>query len=480
MNRIVKLKALAIILLTASLCTAQVKLPSVIGSNMVLQRNSKAAVWGWAEPGEKVKVKPNWGLFNFGKSVTADENGHWKVELDTPGAGGPFTITIKGENKIKLDNILTGEVWICSGQSNMEMPITGGWAHINNVENTLEKAGNYPDIHIFNVEEHVSIPEPREDCKGQWKEATADNIKGFSAVGYLFARKLSKELNVPVGMIGTNWGGSSAEAWMSKQALEEDSDFRPILEREKNRDNHTPAGLYNGMLNPLIPYTIKGVIWYQGESNSDRAYQYRKLFPAMIEDWRESFGQGDFPFYYVQIAPYNYGNPDGTKCSELQEAQLMSLSVPNTGMAVTADIGNNNDIHPKNKLDVANRLARWAFAKDYGYKDLVYSGPLYKDMEIEGNKVRMFFDYTAEGLTVKGGTLRHFEIAGKDKEFVPATAIIESDTVVVWSEQVENPAAVRYAFHNALSPEPNLYNSAGLPASPFRTDDWKGETYGKK
>jgi sialate O-acetylesterase len=267
---------------------------------------------------------------------------------------------------------------------------------------------------------------------------------------------------------------------MSKQSLEQEPDFRPILEREKNRDNHTPARLYNGMLNPVIPYTIRGVIWYQGESNAGRAYQYRKLFPAMIENWRKSFGQGDFPFYYVQIAPYNYGNPDGTKCPELQQAQLMALSVPNTGMAITADIGNNKDIHPKNKLDVANRLARWALAKDYGCEDILYSGPLYKGMEIEGDKIRLSFEHTGEGLTVKGGKLRHFEIAGEDQKFAPATAVIESDTVVVSSEQVENPVAVRYAFHNALSPEPNLYNSAGLPASPFRTDDWKGETYGNK
>jgi sialate O-acetylesterase len=267
---------------------------------------------------------------------------------------------------------------------------------------------------------------------------------------------------------------------MSKEALEKDSDFQPILDRTENKPNKTPTGLYNGMLNPIIPYTIKGVIWYQGESNAARAHQYRKLFPAMIENWRNDFGQGDFPFYYVQIAPYKYGNPDRTKAAELQEAQLMTLSQPNTGMAVTLDIGNNKDIHPKNKFDVANRLALWALAKNYGHEDIVYSGPLYKDMKIEDDKIRVYFDHTAEGLTVKGGTLRHFEIAGEDKKFIPANAKIDSDTVIVWSDEVKNPVAVRYAFKNAPQPEANLYNSASLPASLFRTDDWKAETYGRK
>ena len=506
-----------IILSIPAIGLADITLPSIISDNMVLQQQSKVPIWGWAEPGEKVTVKTSWQN-SRSYHAKADDNDKWTVKIDTPTAGGPYTINITGQNKISLNNILIGEVWICSGQSNMR------WTVQNSDRPGAEiAAADYPNIRLFDVPMKAA-GSPQQNCGGQWKLCSPNSISEFSAVAYFFGREIHQQLDVPVGLVLSCWGGTPAEAWTKKQALESNPDLVPILERyqkalkvypqkyeeyQKALKEHkqkvrqanaegkkpprapslpmgpenswSPSGLYNAMIYPLIPYTIKGSIWYQGESNHLRAYQYRKLFPAMIKNWRDDWAQGDFPFYYVQIAPWHYANPTGTTSAELREAQLMTLSVPHTGMAVTMDIGNLDNIHPKNKQDVGKRLSLWALAKTYGKKNIVYSGPIYKSMKIEGNKIRLFFDFIGKGLTGKGytpwnkGPLTYFTIADKDRKFVDAEAVIDGDTIVVSSPLVKKPVAVRYAWSNA--PIPNFFNKDGLPASPFRTDDWQGMTF---
>jgi sialate O-acetylesterase len=492
---------------------ADVKLPAIIGENMVLQQEMKLPIWGTAKPGERVTVS----IGGQHVSTTADDNGRWMVELEPMKAGGPLEMTITGENRITLHNILIGEVWICSGQSNMQWPVSKA----ANAETEIAQA-NYPEIRLFTVK-RVVAERPLSDTKGEWSECSPEAVKEFSAVGYFFGRRIHEELGVPVGLIHSSWGGTPAEAWTSRTALESDPEFKPILDRwakilaeypqakqryekqlaqwkleaEKAKAEgkpaprkpqspigpdhpHRPAGLYNGMIAPLIPYAIRGVIWYQGESNVSRAYQYRKLFPAMIQDWRRSWEQGDFPFLFVQLANYGRRQPQPSESAwaELREAQLMALSLPKTAMAVIIDIGEANNIHPKNKQDVGGRLALAALAVAYG-RDVVYSGPIYDSMSIEGDKIRIRFKHTDGGLVAKGEEgLKGFSIAGEDRKFVWAEARIENDTVVIWNDQVPHPVAVRYAW--ADNPECNLYNKAGLPASPFRTDDWPGVTVNKR
>jgi len=502
-----RLVLLALVLLVASAASAEVRLPAVIGSHMVLQRDTQAPIWGWADPGQKVTVRAQWQWFDT--VAWADKDGRWSVRLATPPAGGPYTITIEGPNRIVLEDVLIGEVWICSGQSNMEFPTSRA---INGAQEVA--AADYPKIRLFRVQRKVA-DQPLDDCQGTWQACSPQTVGSFSAVGYFFGRELHKKLNVPIGLIESAWGGTPAEAWTRREILEADTEFLPIIERYRQAcanfeqimtdykrrveqwkkadakaraegtrrprypgapygpgHPHSPAGLYNGMIAPVIPFAIRGAIWYQGESNASRAYQYRRLFPAMIANWRQDWGRGDFPFYFVQIAPFKGQTP------EIREAQLIAYrTTPNTGIVVTMDIGNPDDIHPKNKQDVGKRLALWALAKDYGRNELVYSGPLYKYYQVEGDKIRIFFDGVGSGLVARGGELTHFQIAEKDGDFVPAKAKIDGDTVVVWSEQVKHPAAVRYGWENAA--EPNLFNKEGLPASPFRTDDRPGETYGR-
>ena len=428
----------AALILSCSFVMADVRLPSVIGDNMVLQQQTAAPIWGWADPGEKITVEGNWTRAGKKKAV-ADQNGQWQVNIRTPKAGGPYTLTIAGDNTIELTNVLVGEVWVCSGQSNMEWSVS----RANNPEKEIA-AATYPNIRLFHVAKKVAEV-PQEDCNADWKECSSETIPGFSAVAYFFGRELHTELDVPIGLIETCWGGTPAESWTRKEVLE---------------------------VNPLVPFGICGAIWYQGESNASRAYQYRTLFPAMITNWRDDWDQGAFPFYYVQIAPYKYGQED--VCAELREAQMVTLSLKNTGMAVTMDIGNPKDIHPKNKQDVGKRLALWALAKDYGKKDIVYSGPIYDSMKIEGNKIRLKFDHVDGGLKAGPDGLANFTIAGADQNFVPAQAKIDGNTLLVFSPEVSEPVAVRYCWDNTS--EGTLFNKAGLPASSFRTDDLPGVT----
>jgi sialate O-acetylesterase len=504
-----------LLLLFSNRLLADVKLPAFFSDNMVLQQKADVALWGWADPGETVEVTGSWSRKKA--KTTADAQGNWKVNLSTVKAGGPYTLTIKGRNKVELKNVLLGEVWICSGQSNMHFPMApienSGWATgVENYEQEIARA-NYPTIRMFTVERKVA-DEPQKDVEGDWQVASPATVGDFSAVAYFFAREIYEKTGLPVGLINTSWGGTPAEGWTQKEVLEADAELKPILERysedlakypeaikvykaemeqwklqaeeakgrgeepapaprEPMGPNHhkSPYKLYNAMIAPLVPYAIQGAIWYQGESNADRAYQYRKLFPAMITNWRRAWG-ADFPFYFVQIAPHRSQRP------EIREAQLLTMqSVPNTGMAVVTDAGDSLDIHPRNKQVVGKRLALWALAKDYGKKDMVYSGPIYKSMKVDGDTIRLSFDHVDGGLVAKNGPLAEFTIAGPDQQFVPAQAKIEGEQVVVWSDKVKDPVAVRFAWERI--PEPNLYNKAGLPASPFRTDTWQAETYGK-
>lgn len=450
-----------------AVAAAAVKLPAVFGDDMVLQRGRPVPVWGWADKDEEVAVSI------AGQTLTtkADENGRWKVTLDKLDVGPPLTMTIKDSSGSTLvfHDVLVGEVWLCSGQSNM----VWGLAASNNGRQEIAKA-DYPSIRLFYIPE-VKALTPAEDVNGRWVPCSPKNIVkvgrgSFSAVAYFFGRQLHKELGVPVGLIQSSWGGTPAEFWTSRKALGENPALKSLI--HTRRDS---SSLYNGMIAPLIPYAIRGAIWYQGESNVNRAHQYRTLFPAMIANWRADWGQGDFPFGFVQLAPYRYGNRDPKYCAELRDAQLMTLnSVPNTGMAVTMDIGNVKNIHPRNKQDVGKRLALWAAAKVYG-RDVVYSGPIYKSMAVEGDKIRIRFDHVDGGpIASDGKPLVDFTIAGADKKFVPATAEIDGDSILVHADGVDRPVAVRYAWRDDATP--NLANKAGLPASPFRTDKWKGVT----
>lgn len=457
---------------------SQVRLPAVISDNMVLQSNSNARIWGWAGPGESITVRAGWTVEKF--ETVADAGGNWSVVIPTTIAGGPYQIYISGSNEILVDNVLLGDVWICSGQSNMEYKINwmGGWKNPWFERDSIDIVKNeYPLIRLFQYQKNTS-EEPLEEFEGEWMAVSTESVAGFSAVAYFFGRELNRKIGVPVGLVSTNWGGTPAEAWTSEEELRDNKDLAYYASRDYSgeQEQRKPSRLYNAMIHPLLKMAITGVIWYQGEANRNDALHYRKLFPAMINDWRRGFNQGNFPFYYVQIAPYNYDEP--MVGALVREAQLMALEAPGTGMVVTTDIGNPDDIHPVKKQEVGRRLARNALALHYGVKGLTYSGPIYDRMEIEENsgikKARIYFEHVARGLESTGGDPECFEIAGEDRQFYKAYASIDGDNILVWSDEVENPVAVRFGFNN--TDQPNLYNSEGLPASPFRTDDWEVET----
>lgn len=646
------------------------EVPSFFADHMVLQQRSEALFWGHAKPNSQVRIKASWGEQGV---FQVNGEGKWKGLIQTPEAGGPYNIIIQsGDIEKTLKDVLIGEVWLCSGQSNMEMPLEG-WPPNDTImhsEKTIHEADN-PEIRVFTVSKAISTI-PEEQCKGTWEVSTPENAGSFSATAYFFGHKLHQELNVPIGLIHSSWGGTPVEAWISKQQLQAFEEFRPVLKNIQNGqskinelnawlaqkpvvevkekedkpwqglnfgdenisdkafddqnwpsmelpqlwestsmgnfdgviwfrkaitvpeewkekdlmlelgpiddmditywnghqigdhqktghwqtkrkykipadlvhegqhviairvidhqggggifgdpnemvvypadnsndpislsgewkylpvaeynneqfhvfdiasmeyfdrpklpisiDQNTPSLLYNAMIHPLVPYRIKGVIWYQGESNTGNPEQYDYLFPGLIEDWRDQWKQGDFPFYYVQIAPYDY--EPVTRSQRLREAQLKTLKVDNTGMAVTLDIGNPDNIHPANKTAVGERLARWALAKTYG-KEIIYSGPIYNGMKIDNGNIVLNFKYPGSGLMTPDDKLRHFMIAGQDREFHPAEATIKADQVVVSSKSVDAPVAVRYAWDNTS--DASLFNTEGLPASSFRTDDW--------
>ena len=504
---------------------AAVKPNPLFTDGAVLQRGQPVPVWGTARDGEKVTVELN----SQKVTTTTAADGKWSVNLKPLKAGGPFAMTITGDNAVTVNNLLVGEVWVCSGQSNMEFP----FAQTHNAKEEGPKAA-FPKIRMFTAQHKTSI-KPLAEAVGAWVECSPETVDSFSAVGYFFARDLYQKLGIPIGMIHTSWGGSPAQAWTSLEGFGAAPELQgyvaaasrklanydaaaaayPALLEEfksKNKEwNETigqsykealkawdeataqakqagqplppkpaptspqpkqPAGLegghndattlYNGMLAPLIPYGIKGAIWYQGEANASQAKQYRTLFPAMIADWRARWKQGDFPFCFVQIAPYNDQPP------EIREAQFLTLAtVKNTAMAVTTDVGDAADIHPTQKEPVGQRLALAARALAYGEK-IECSGPLYDSMLAKGGKIAIRFKHIGGGLIAKNGELKGFTIAGADQQFVPAQAKIQGAAIIVSAEGVADPKAVRYGWANV--PDVNLFNQEGLPASPFRTD----------
>ena len=645
--RMKKLSLLSVFLFSIVSLYADVRMPKLFADHMVLQRNKPLPVWGWAAAGEKITV-----LFNGQtKTTKAGKDGKWSLQLDATEAGGPYTLTVKGKNVIAINDVLVGEVWICSGQSNME------WVVRNTTNASAEmKTADYPMIHHFLVAKDVSA-KPLQDIKaGAWQVCTPETVGDFTAVGFFFARELYNTLKIPIGLIHTSWGGTHSETWTSREAFENSDEFKSMiagmpnlnldsLGQEKNKaltkkiqalqpgftnpvkedafetngysdaqwpfmqlpglweqqgldgvdgtiwfrkhvevaaadagkpatvslgaiddndityvngikvgatnswnekrtyniaagilkagtniiavrvgdtgggggiygdaselnvtidgkvlsltgkwkyqvttlqvggagigPNDYPTLLFNAMLKPLIPYAIEGAIWYQGESNAGRAYQYRTAFPLMITDWRKQWNSGDFPFYFVQLASYNSANgnsKNGSTWAELREAQTMTLSLPHTGMAVTTDIGESNDIHPRNKKDVGKRLAAIALHDVYGQQG-EHMGPMYKGIEVQGNKIIVSFTHTGGGLMAKDkyGYLKGFEIAGADQQFHYAKAMIEGDKVIVFSDNVANPVAVRFGWTDDAG-EDNLFNKEGFPASPFRSDTWKGIT----
>jgi sialate O-acetylesterase len=661
----VRLLSLLIVLSVNIVAQADVRLPAIISDNMVLQQQTKVRIWGNANPGEQVVV-----TFQQKSSRTvADKQGHWETWLDTGKAGGPFELTVKGANLLTIKNVLIGEVWLCSGQSNMEWPLINTFGGTETVAQA-----QYPEIRLFTVEKQTSAT-PLTDVVGHWVVTTPDEAAHFSAVGYFFGRELYQQLKVPVGLIHSSWGGTPAEAWTSHEGMLSSTELKPILDRyesslnslpqakeayartlaeweEKNLyidsgnkgealgyadpafaatdwskmdlpqqietagllidgaiwfrkvlelpeswagkelvvnlppiddqdvtyfngtkigsigretpnsysvprkyvvpgslvrsgrnviavrvfdsageggfsrggamsigpaggaeseamslrgvwdykvelalepkhpdwgtrpeavgvgNQNSPSVLYNAMIAPLVPFAIRGVVWYQGESNAGRAYQYRTLFPIMIRDWRKAW-RNVFPFYFVQLANWHAhkAEPDESDWAELREAQMMTLREPQTGMAVIIDVGDAIDLHPRNKLDVGRRLAQWALADTYGQK-IIPSGPLFDRYKVEGDRVRVHFKYGAGLKTSDGGPVNGFAIAGEDRRFVWADAHIEGDQVVISSPKVLKPVAVRYGW--ADNPIANLYNRAGLPASPFRTDDWPGVTAARR
>lgn len=440
---------------------ARVSLPAVFSDHMVLQRQSEVIIWGWASPLEAVTVVGSWD----GKAVrdTADNNANWQVTVQTPAAGGPHTLTVMGDNTIVLEDIMIGEVWLCSGQSNMEWSAAAG---IDSAPASVLNAEN-PSIRLFQVAKRAAAA-PQLDAGGTWEPCSPSTMRSFSAVAYFFGQRLYEELGIPIGLIHSSWGGTPAEAWMPPVAVAADQAFANAAARRGQLPwcPVEPGSAYHAMIAPLIPYQLAGFIWYQGETNTTDPELYEQLFPAMIESWREQWKQ-QLPFYYVQIAPYEYNEAEiGVR---LRESQRHSLRTPKTGMVVISDIGNIDDIHPRNKKDVGRRLAGWALNRTYGMEHIPHSGPLYREMKIEGDQVRLFFDHTEGGLVCRGDKLTHFEIAGENGKFVPAEASIDGKTVVVKATGVQTPTAVRFAWSNTA--EPNLFNEAGLPASCFRTDD---------
>jgi sialate O-acetylesterase len=470
------LRGLGLALAAAATLRAEVTLAALFADHAVLQQGKLVPVWGRADPGEHVSVT------FAGQTVgaTAGADGAWAVLLAAlaPSSKGADLVAAGDLNTVTARDVMVGEVWLCSGQSNMEFRVDDPKQPAFQLLNAKEEVANarFPLIRVFTVRHQVAHA-PFDQAAGAWVVCAPDTVGAFSAVGYFFARDLQQRLGVPVGVIASTWSGTPVEAWLSPVALDGDPGFAVVAQRWKNvppdyphRDSWEPGGLFNGMINPLLPYALRGMLWYQGESNAARVGEYHRLFVAMIAAWRAHFGQGDTPFYWVQLAGYPMPHdPSGATWAYLREAQAQALSLPATGMAVAIDLGDPKTIHPHNKQEVGRRLALIAKNQVYGLTG-DYSGPVFAGAERAGPVMRVRFRFADNGLTAAAKPLQSFELAGADRKFYPATASIVRDTVLVQSPQVPSPVAVRYAWHDF--PEANLYNGAGLPAVPFRSDDW--------
>lgn len=447
---------------------AEVKLPAIFGDHMVLQQQTEAAIWGKASPSKTVTVTTSWDKKSY--TTRSGSNGDWKLKVKTPKAGGPYNVTISDGKELKLNNVLIGEVWVCSGQSNMEMPVKGFRNQPVLGSNEAIATSSNGSVRLFTVTKNTSL-EPLDDFEGKWLECAPENVADFSATAYYFGRMLQESLGVPVGLINSSWGGTRIEPWISESGIKK-FDFVSLPDKTQTGtlSQQTPTVLFNAMINPMVGYAIRGGIWYQGESNRNEPDRYVKLMPGLIQNWRDEWGIGDFPFYYVQIAPYVYGN--GINSAFLREAQLKaSTAISNTGMACLMDIGEATCIHPANKELCGERLAYQALANTYGKKGFEYSGPVLKDMTIEGSTVKLTFGHANNGLTTFGKDFTNFKVAGENKRFYPATATLTGNGISLVSPLVDKPVAVRYAFDDFVVGE--LFNTEGFPASSFRTDDWE-------
>jgi sialate O-acetylesterase len=463
---------------------AEIKLPAIVSSNMVLQRNTSVKLWGWADPNEKISIKTSWLKKSI--NIQADAEGNWSVDVQTTNSKEAQSIILKSKtSNITLDNVLFGEVWLCSGQSNMEMPMKGyaGQPIFGSAE-AVAKANN-PNLRLFSVTRTIGSKTPLKEVLkySAWQQATPESVLKFSAVAYFYGQQLQEILDVPVGLILSSWGGSSVQAWMSNEALNPYQKI-DLLERDiKVKPNIIPTALFNSMIHPLIPYTIKGALWYQGESNVEEAEKYKKLFPAMVEDWRKRWAIGNFPFYYVQIAPHAYSGNETTLNSKnsafIREVQLQCLDlIPNSGVAITMDIGAQNSIHPPKKKEVADRLLYNALNQTYDFKAINYAGPVFDSIEVKDAGLLIKFKNEEEGIYCYN-ELQGFEIAGNDKVFYTANAkIVDRKKVIVSSEKVLHPVAIRYCWNNWVSG--TLLNTNLLPASSFRSDNWTDATRIKK
>lgn len=443
---------------------ADVRLPAVIGDHMVLQQNSTVKIWGWCDPQEKISLKTGWDTITY--TATGGSDAKFSVELKTPSAGGPYKITINGRNSIVIDDVLIGEVWLCSGQSNMEMSVSWG---VKQYEPDVQAATN-KSIRFFYIP-HTTAQYPQDDLKAKWVVCNPEDMRRFSMVGYFFGQKINQELGVPVGLINSSWGGTPAEVWTPQEAIMQNAELTEAAKKLKEAAwwSIKPAYNYNAMIYPFINYNIAGALWYQGEANVGTYSTYSNLLSTMISEWRKAWGK-EFPFYFVQIAPFSgYGKDDAS--AFLREQQTKALSVPNTGMVITSDLVDNiKDIHPQLKKEVALRLANYALAETYKKNISGYKSPTYKSMKVEKDKIRIYFNDAEKGLVAKGGTPTEFYIAGEDKKFVPASVKIDGNTVIIWNKKIKNPVAVRFGFTNAAMP--NLFSKEGLPVNLFRTDDW--------
>ena len=489
--------------------TAAVKLPALISDNMVLQQDRPVGISGTADPGEVVTVS----IAQQDRTVTADANGQWRVELAPLKPGGPFDMTVAGKNTVQVRNILVGEVWVAAGQSNMAMAVQGRPGTSEGVINADREiaAANYPHLRLFKVQIAVA-GKPQPNVQGRWVAASPATVGAFSAVGYFFGRDLQRSLKIPVGIIESSRGGTQAEAWMSEEVLQADPDLKmqadswrrysagfpraleayieqlraweQSAEQAEAAENPVPAmprapedprshrwrasGLWNAMIAPLVSYAMRGVLWYQGESNTDSPYQYREVFARLISDWRRAWGEKDFPFLFVQLPNFAEGPEDSW--AVLRESQAKALALPNVGMAVAIDIGESHNIHPRNKQEVGRRLVLTAEAVAYG-KRQEHMGPMFQSLRSERGTVRLRFSHEGNGLVARGRILTGFQIAGPDQKFIGARAHIVGNSVVLSNPRVKQPVAARYAWAN--DPRCNLYSKSGLPAPPFRTDDWK-------
>ncbi len=497
--------------LSTSHAIADVRLPGIFCDHMVVQREAAVPVWGWADSGEKVTVTAG----GFSAKATANDQGRWQVKLDPLKSGAAHTLTVAGNNSIEINDVLAGEVWLCSGQSNMAMSVSRS----ANFEQE-QAAADLPQIRMFTVG-RTAAETPQDDCQGQWTVCGPETVGGFSATAYFFGRTLHRELDVPVGLINSSWGGTPVQAWTVLADQQKLPELKPLFADWENQiaaydpdraktvyerqlaawpekvkqakaagkrpprrpqppvdprlNSHHPGNLYNGMIAPLVPYALRGAIWYQGESNANRyaSEHYGLQLKTMILNWRRDWSNDEMPFLYVQLPNFKAPQQEPVETDGwviVQEQMLKTLAVPHAGMAVTIDVGEGNDIHPKNKQDVGKRLALWALGNTYG-EELTYCGPLPKSSAVQGGKIVVAFEHVGSGLVAKDENLAGFAIAGADRQFVWAQAKIVGDSVEVSSPDVAAPAAVRYSW--APNPIGNLFNGEGLPASPFRTDDWQ-------